>query len=436
MKFGTDGFRGPADTVITPEFCLSLGFHTGSIIKEKGYDSVIIGKDTRVSGYMLEAALQAGFISAGIDVKLAGPIPTPAVSFLTATYAGQFGVVISASHNPFSDNGIKFFNRHGRKISRELEMEIENKLQDISKPLKAEELGKAFRIDSASGRYVEYCKSTLKGNSIFQNKTILVDGANGANYKITPMLLRELGAKVKQVNCSPDGFNINVDSAVLNKDIFKEYAKKYEFDYCVAVDGDGDRIVLSDGEGTIFTGDDILYTLAARNKMNGKTASEEVVGTTMSNQGLVEALASIGIGFIRTDVGDKFISRELVNKNLNVGAEPSGHIIQREYSESGDANIALIQTISALEELDTTMQEIKSKINYKPLTLKNFSVQDTNIIETEDFSETIKGLKDHFPSARISVRKSGTEPIIRVMAEADCEDDKNEILNRIESLIA
>ena len=436
MKFGTDGFRGPADTVITPEFCLSLGFHTGSIIKEKGYDSVIIGKDTRVSGYMLEAALQAGFISAGIDVKLAGPIPTPAVSFLTATYAGQFGVVISASHNPFSDNGIKFFNRHGRKISRELEMEIENKLQDISKPLKAEGLGKAFRIDSASGRYVEYCKSTLKGNSIFQNKTILVDGANGANYKITPMLLRELGAKVKQVNCSPDGFNINVDSAVLNQDIFKEYAKKYEFDYCVAVDGDGDRIVLSDGEGTIFTGDDILYTLAARNKMNGKTASEKVVGTTMSNQGLVEALDSIGIGFIRTDVGDKFISRELVNKNLNVGAEPSGHIIQREYSESGDANIALIQTISALEELDTTMQEIKSKINYKPLTLKNFSVQDTNIIETEDFSETIKGLKDHFPSARISVRKSGTEPIIRVMAEADCEDDKNEILNRIESLIA
>ena len=436
MKFGTDGFRGPADTVITPEFCLSLGFHTGSIIKEKGYDSVIIGKDTRVSGYMLEAALQAGFISAGIDVKLAGPIPTPAVSFLTATYAGQFGVVISASHNPFSDNGIKFFNRHGRKISRELEMEIENKLQDISKPLKAEELGKAFRIDSASGRYVEYCKSTLKGNSIFQNKTILVDGANGANYKITPMLLRELGAKVKQVNCSPDGFNINVDSAVLNQDIFKEYAKKYEFDYCVAVDGDGDRIVLSDGEGTIFTGDDILYTLAARNKMNGKTASEKVVGTTMSNQGLVEALDSIGIGFIRTDVGDKFISRELVTKNLNVGAEPSGHIIQREYSESGDANIALIQTISALEELDTTMQEIKSKINYKPLTLKNFSVQDTNIIETEDFSETIKGLKDHFPSARISVRKSGTEPIIRVMAEADCEDDKNEILNRIESLIA
>jgi len=436
MKFGTDGFRGPADTVITPEFCLSLGFHTGSIIKEKGYDSVIIGKDTRVSGYMLEAALQAGFISAGIDVKLAGPIPTPAVSFLTATYAGQFGVVISASHNPFSDNGIKFFNRHGRKISRELEMEIENKLQDISKPLKAEELGKAFRIDSASGRYVEYCKSTLKGNSIFQNKTILVDGANGANYKITPMLLRELGAKVKQVNCNPDGFNINVDSAVLNQDIFKEYAKKYEFDYCVAVDGDGDRIVLSDGEGTIFTGDDILYTLAARNKMNGKSASEEVVGTTMSNQGLVEALDSLGIGFIRTDVGDKFISRELVNKNLNVGAEPSGHIIQREYSESGDANIALIQTISALEELDTTMQEIKSKINYKPLTLKNFSVQDTNIIETEDFSESIKGLKDHFPSARISVRKSGTEPIIRVMAEADCEDDKNEILNRIESLIA
>ena len=375
MKFGTDGFRGPADTVITPEFCLSLGFHTGSIIKEKGYDSVIIGKDTRVSGYMLEAALQAGFISAGIDVKLAGPIPTPAVSFLTATYAGQFGVVISASHNPFADNGIKFFNRHGRKISRELEKEIENRLQNSSQPLKAKDLGKAFRIDSASGRYVEYCKSTLKGNSTFQNKTILVDG-------------------------------------------------------------DGDRLVLSDSDGIIFDGDDILYTLAARNKIIGKEASDKVIGTTMSNQGLVEALDSIGVGFIRTDVGDKFISRELVKENLNVGAEPSGHIIQREYSESGDANIALIQTISALEELDTTMQEIKSKINYKPLTLKNFPVKNIDIIETKSFNETIDDLKDHFPSARISVRKSGTEPIIRVMAEADTEDDKDEILNRIESLIA
>ena len=435
MKFGTDGFRGPADTVITPEFCLSLGFHTGSIIKAKGYDSVIIGKDTRVSGYMLEAALQAGFISSGIDVKLAGPIPTPAVSFLTATYAGQFGVVISASHNPFSDNGIKFFNRYGRKISRELEEEIESRLHKNSKPLKAENLGKAFRIDSASGRYVEYCKSTLKGNSSLQNKRILVDGANGANYKITPMLLRELGAQVLKVNCNPDGFNINVDSAVLNQKIFKEYAEKYKFDYCVAVDGDGDRLVLSDNVGNIFSGDDVLYTLAARNKITGKKSADRVIGTTMSNQGVVEALDKIGIGFIRTDVGDKYISRELVKENLNVGAEPSGHIIQREFSESGDANIALVQTISALQELDTTMIEIKSKINYKPLTLKNFTVQDAHIIETASFNETVQGLKDRFPSARISIIKSCTEPIIRVMAEADTDNDKDEILNKIESLI-
>ena len=191
MKFGTDGFRGNSDTEITPNFCLSLGFHTGTVIKQKGYDSVIIGKDTRVSGYMLESALEAGFISAGVDVKLAGPIPTPAVSFLTATYAGQFGVVISASHNPYYDNGIKFFNRYGRKISQELEHEIEKRLQNPNEPVKAKDLGKAFRIDSAAGRYVEYCKSTLKGNYSLQNKTILVDAANGANYKITPMLLRQ-----------------------------------------------------------------------------------------------------------------------------------------------------------------------------------------------------------------------------------------------------
>ena len=436
MKFGTDGFRGPADTLITPDFCLKLGFHTGTVIKEKGYDSVIIGKDTRVSGYMLESALQAGFISAGIDVKLAGPIPTPAVSFLTATYAGQFGVVISASHNPFYDNGIKFFNRYGRKISEDLEQKIEYKLEKPNEPVKAKHLGKAFRIDSASGRYVEYCKSTLKGNYSLQNKTILVDAANGANYKITPMLLRELGAKTININCDPDGFNINVNSAVLNQELFAEYAQNYEFDYCVAVDGDGDRIVLSDNKGTIFTGDDILYTLASRNKMIGKDHSDTVVGTTMSNQGVVEALGKLGVSFLRTDVGDKYISRELVKHNLNIGAEPSGHVIQREFSESGDANIALIQTLAALQELGTTIAEIKKNIDYKPLSLKNFSVSDIEVIESEIFIDSIDKLKKNHPEARISVRKSGTEPIIRAMVEAETEKDKDFILGEIESLIS
>jgi len=436
MKFGTDGFRGPSDTEITPDFCLKLGFHTGNVIKEKGYDSVIIGKDTRVSGYMLEAALEAGFISAGIDVKLAGPIPTPAVSFLTATYAGQFGVVISASHNLYYDNGIKFFNRYGRKISTDLEQEIEERLVNPNKPVKAKDLGKAFRIDSASGRYVEYCKSTLKGNNSLQNKTILVDAANGANYKITPMLLRELGAKTLNVNCDPDGFNINVNSAVLNQELFAEYAKNHKFDYCVAVDGDGDRIVLSDDKGKIFTGDDILYTLASRNKMIGKDHSDTVVGTTMSNQGVVEALGNLGVSFLRTDVGDKYISRELVKHNLNIGAEPSGHVIQREFSESGDANIALIQTLSALQELDTNIAEIKKNIDYKPLSLKNFSVSDIEVIESEIFIESIDKLKKNHPKARISVRKSGTEPIIRAMVEAETEKDKDFILGEIESLIS
>tara|TARA_X000000950_G_scaffold168552_1_gene205731 strand:- start:1009 stop:2319 length:1311 start_codon:yes stop_codon:yes gene_type:complete len=436
MKFGTDGFRGPSDTEITPDFCLRLGFHTGKVIKEKGYDSVIIGKDTRVSGYMLEAALEAGFISAGIDVKLAGPIPTPAVSFLTATYAGQFGVVISASHNLYYDNGIKFFNRYGRKISRDLEQEIEERLVNPNKPVNAKDLGKAFRIDSAAGRYVEYCKSTLKGNNSLQNKTILVDAANGANYKITPMLLRELGAKTININCDPDGFNINENSAVLNQELFAEYAKNYKFDYCVAVDGDGDRLVLSDNKGTIFTGDDILYTLASRNKMIGKDHSDTVVGTTMSNQGIVEALGKLGVSFVRTDVGDKYISRELVKHNLNIGAEPSGHVIQREFSESGDANIALIQTLAALQELDTNFAGIKNNIDYKPLSLKNFSVSDIEVIESEIFIESIEKLKQNHPEARISVRKSGTQPLIRAMVEAETEKDKDFILGEIESLIS
>ena len=435
MKFGTDGFRGPSDTKITPNFCLSLGFHAGSVIREKGYDSVIIGKDTRVSGYMLEAALEAGFISAGIDVKLAGPIPTPAVSFLTATYAGQFGVVISASHNPYYDNGIKFFNRYGRKISEELELEIEDRLQNPNEPVKAKELGKAFRIDSASGRYVEYCKSTLKGNYSLQNKTILVDAANGANYKITPMLLRELGARTINVNCNPDGFNINENSAVLNQELFAEYANNHKFDFCVAVDGDGDRIVLSDNKGSIFSGDDILYALASRNKMIGKPKSDKVIGTTMSNQGVVEALSKQGISFLRANVGDKYISRELVKHDLNLGAEPSGHVIQREFSESGDANIALIQTLAALQELDTTIAEIKDNIDYKPLSLKNFSVSNVEVVESEIFIESIEKLKKNHPEARISVRKSGTELKIRAMVEAETEKEKDSILSEIETLI-
>ena len=435
MKFGTDGFRGRSDEAVTPDFCLKLGFHTGTIIKEKGYDSIILGKDTRVSGYMLESALQAGFISSGIDVKLAGPIPTPAVSFLTATYSGQFGVVISASHNPFYDNGIKFFNKFGRKISGELEAEIEKRLNDPIQPVEASHLGKAFRIDSAAGRYIEYCKSTLKGAHNLKDKTILVDGANGANYKITPMLLEELGAKVIRVNCNPDGFNINEKSAVLDKSLFKEYAKEHEFDFCIAVDGDGDRLVLSDSEGEVCTGDEIIYTLALRNKKQEKDGSDSVVGTDMTNQGVVDALNESGIKFYRTEVGDKFISRELVKQELNLGGESSGHIIQREFSESGDANIALIQTLAALEELDLSLADIKTKIKYKPQTLKSFVVEDMKIIESNEFNNQIQSLKNDYKSARISIRKSGTEAKIRVMAEADSKEDVSSIINRVETLI-
>jgi phosphoglucosamine mutase len=436
MKFGTDGFRGPTDTKITPDFCLNLGFHTGCIIKDKGYDSVIIGKDTRVSGYMLESALQAGFISAGIDVKLAGPIPTPAVSFLTATYAGQFGVVISASHNPFEDNGIKFFNRHGRKISEGLEKEIEARLSSPIKTRNASGIGKAFRIDSASGRYIEYCKSTLKGQTSLKDKTILVDAANGANYKITPMLLRELGAKVIKVNCDPDGFNINEDSAVLNPKLFAKYAKDYDFDYCVAVDGDGDRLVLSDSTGNIFNGDDIIYTLASRNKALGKDMSDSVVGTIMTNQGVGEALAEINVGLLRTNVGDKYVSRELVKENLNVGGESSGHVIQREFSESGDANIALVQTLTAFTDLDATMTDIQKKINYWPHKLQSYDVKNEALLNSNEFNQKIDDLQKANTDARISVRKSGTEAKLRVMVESPDKSKVDSLFTEIENIIS
>ena len=430
MKFGTDGFRGPTDKKITPEFCLNLGFHTGRIIKSKGYDSVIIGKDTRVSGYMLESALQAGFISAGIDVKLAGPIPTPAVSFLTATYPGQFGVVISASHNPYIDNGIKFFNRFGRKISEELEAIIEKELLGKVKPVSAEKLGKAFRIDSAGGRYIEYCKSTLRGKYSLKNKTILVDGANGANYKITPTLLEELGAKVIRVNCQPDGFNINQDSAVLDETRFKGYAEQYDYDVCAAVDGDGDRLVLSNSKGEVFSGDDLLYLLAIFNYSKGLKGSEAVVGTEMTNQGVADALKNKGVDMLRANVGDKYISRMLVERDLLVGAETSGHIIQRNFSESGDANIALLQSLLALEILQTELENISSEIEYYPSILESFTLEDLGKLDSEKFTKFLEKIKKDNGDTRISVRKSGTEPLVRVMVESKRHDIKN-IINEI-----
>tara|TARA_B100001564_G_scaffold338654_1_gene330668 strand:- start:1024 stop:2058 length:1035 start_codon:yes stop_codon:yes gene_type:complete len=343
--------------------------------------------------------------------------------------------VISASHNPFYDNGIKFFNKFGRKISKELEEEIEKRLNDPIQPVKASNLGKAFRIDSAAGRYIEYCKSTLKGAHNLKDKTILVDAANGANYKVTPMLLQELGAKVIRVNCNPDGFNINEKSAVLDQDLFKEYAKIYEFDFCVAVDGDGDRLVLSDSKGEVCTGDEIIYTLALRNKKQNKNGSDCVVGTDMTNQGVVDALNDLEIDFHRTQVGDKFVSRELVDKKLNLGGETSGHIIQREFSESGDANIALIQTLAALEELNLSLADIKAKITYKPQILESFDIKDMQVIETKGFSEQIKSLEKDYSNARISVRKSGTESKIRVMVESDTENDITSVMNSVKSLI-
>ena len=249
------------------------------------------------------------------------------------------------------------------------------------------------------------------------------------------MLLRELGADVVSINCDPDGFNINENCAVLKNELFDEYVKEHDVDYCVAVDGDGDRLILSDGEGRVMSGDDILYVLAARNKIQGKESSEKVVGTEMTNQGTIDALKKIDIECIRTKVGDKFISRELVKNDLNLGTEPSGHIIQREFSESGDANIALIQTLSALSELDLNVKDIHSKIDYRPQALMNFEVEDLALIESNEFCSDLEKLKNDHPDARISIRKSGTQPIIRAMVEAQTDSDKEAIFSKIESLI-
>ena len=326
LKFGTDGIRGPVESKITPEACLKIGHATGLVMKELGWNTVVIGKDTRISGYMLESALQAGFIAAGVNVNLLGPLPTPGVAYLTKTLRNKFGLVISASHNDFLDNGIKIFNEGGEKISREIEKRIEKYLSSSLIPVETSQIGKAYRFDESGPRYIEFCKSTVPSDISFSSLRIVVDCANGACYKVSPEVFEELGAEVITIGNKPDGFNINQKCGSTHPEIVKEAVIKHRADFGISLDGDGDRVILVDEKGSILDGDDLLYILAFANP-NRTGPWSGVVGTLMSNIGLEDGINKLGYKFVRADVGDKHVSKMLSKKGWLLGGETSGHII-------------------------------------------------------------------------------------------------------------
>ena len=434
LKFGTDGIRGPVETVVTPEACLKIGHATGLVMKELGWNTVVIGKDTRISGYMLESALQAGFIAAGVNVRLLGPIPTPGVAYLTKTLRNKFGVVISASHNDFLDNGIKIFNEDGEKISRDIEKRIEKHLSRDLSPVETSKIGKAYRFDESGPRYIEFCKSTVPPNISFSSLRIVLDCANGACYKVSPEIFEELGAEVITIGNEPDGYNINQDCGSTHPEVIKEAVIKHRADYGISLDGDGDRVILVDEKGNLLDGDDLLYILAFSNP-NRTGVWSGVVGTHMSNLGLEQGIEKLGYKFIRADVGDKYVSEMLTKKGWMLGGETSGHIICKDLVSTGDGTVAALKVISSLLLLEKKPSEVLSNYKKVPQINKAIKVNNKDIVNDKQLKSFLKEIESDLTIGRILVRPSGTESKIRIMVEAPEKNVAEKFAEDIKKLI-
>ena len=434
LKFGTDGIRGPVESVITPEACLKIGHATGIVMKELGWNTVVIGKDTRISGYMLESALQAGFIAAGVNVQLAGPLPTPGVAYLTKTLRNKFGVVISASHNDFLDNGIKIFNDNGEKISRDIEKRIEKYISADLNPVETSKIGKAYRFDESGPRYIEFCKSTVPSDISFASLRIVLDCANGACYKVSPEIFQELGAEVITIGINPDGYNINQECGSTYPELIQKEVIKHRADYGISLDGDGDRVILVDEKGNILDGDDLLYILAFSNP-NRTGSWSGVVGTLMSNLGLEDGIKKLGYKFKRADVGDKYVTNMLADKGWMLGGETSGHIICKDLVSTGDGTIAALKVISSLLILGKKPSEVLSTYTKIPQINKAVEVSNKDIINDKDLKSLLKKIESDLTVGRILVRPSGTEPKIRIMVESSESNVAEKFASDIEKLI-
>ena len=435
--FGTDGVRGPINKNTNPEFVLKLGWAAGKVFSENGINSVIIGKDTRISGYLLETAIQSGFISAGIDVKLVGPLPTPAVAHLANSFKNTAGVVISASHNSYKDNGIKFFDNKGKKLSKELELQIEALVDQKIDVVNVEELGKASRISDAGGRYVEFCKKSLVKNEDFSGLKLVLDVANGAAYDVAPKVFKELGADLTVISNNPNGLNINENCGSTNIEFLKKAVAECEADFGLALDGDGDRLIFIGKDLNEIDGDQILYLLAKEKfQHNIYLGTKGVVGTLMSNQGLVDALNDIDIELVRSDVGDRNVFEKLEELGWELGGEQSGHIICLDSAITGDAIIASIKLLDAIDfSYETFKEKIKDFKKY-PQILRNIKTSDPDkILKNKKFNDLRKKCENEIKDiGRINVRKSGTESLLRIMVESNDSSTTKLISNKLADL--
>ncbi len=418
--FGTDGIRGKVgEGVITPEFVLKLGWAVGQAFKQQGQrGKVLIGKDTRLSGYMFESALEAGLSAAGVDVGLLGPMPTPAIAYLTRTFRASAGIVISASHNPHYDNGIKFFSQQGYKLDDALEEKIESLLECDLKVVESAHLGKASRIADAEGRYVEFCKSTVPYNMSLEGLNIVLDCAHGATYHVAPSVFTELGATVTTLGVEPNGLNINKDVGSTSPEQLVAAVLERQADLGIAFDGDGDRVVMVDHKGEVVDGDELIYIIA-QNRHRGGRLGGGVVGTLMTNFGAELAYQQMGVPFLRANVGDRYVMEKLVENQWLLGGEGSGHILCLDNSTTGDAIISALQVLIAVWEEGRTLHELKAGMEKLPQTMINVRVsQKFDPVKHPAVADAIKVAELRFAGeGRVLLRPSGTEPVIRVMAE-------------------
>jgi len=420
--FGTDGVRGKVGTYpITPDFALKLGWAAGKVLASQGSRTVLIGKDTRISGYMLESALEAGLAAAGLTAAFTGPMPTPAVAYLTRTFRLEAGIVISASHNPYYDNGIKFFSAEGTKLPDHIEEAIEAMLDQPMDCVESAELGKARRINDAAGRYIEFCKSTFPAHLGLDGYKIVVDCANGATYHIAPNVLRELGAEVIEIGATPNGININEKCGATDVKALQEKVLETKADVGLAYDGDGDRIMMVDHLGNKVDGDQILFIIAREALRSGQLKGG-VVGTLMSNMSLEIALKMLGVPFVRANVGDRYVLEKMVEHNWTLGGENSGHIIIADKNTTGDGIIASLAVLSAMVQHRLSLNELASAVKLFPQVLINVRFAGgANPLESEAVKAVAADVEKRLEGkGRILLRKSGTEPLIRVMVE--CED--------------
>ncbi|MCL5260621.1 MAG: phosphoglucosamine mutase [Gammaproteobacteria bacterium] len=417
--FGTDGIRGRVgESLLNPEFVLRLGWAAGKVLGAGNGGKVLVGKDTRISGYLLESLLEAGLTSAGIDTLLLGPMPTPAIAYLTRTLRASAGIVISASHNPYYDNGIKFFSPEGVKLNDEMELAIEEYLDCSMRMVDASKLGKAKRINDSPGRYIEFCKSTLGLNARLKGLKIVVDCANGATYQIAPAVFRELGAEVIELGGDPDGFNINDNCGSTHPNVLAKIVPLEEADLGIAFDGDGDRVVMVDHKGEIVDGDELVYIIAKHNFDEGRLQGG-VVGTLMSNFGLERRLNELGIGFVRSKVGDRYVIEALRENNWLIGGESSGHIVHLGITTTGDGIVSALQVLRAMTNTNRSLHDLKNEMQKFPQTLINVKCFKPIDIHAEPaIQHALQIASDKLKDdGRVLLRSSGTEPVIRVMVE-------------------